>query len=155
MNNKKTEDYLKSLEKPAPPIPAQKDVLKLTLMKARKSSSIGIALVGLPSILLLAAIIQNIFTINVGFTDWLGKALPSQSAQTKAVLFFVLIVGFPIMAMALNMLSITYFKFDKIKKEFDITIKIRWWNIIITIIGALVASFYILHILADALLGGK
>jgi hypothetical protein len=155
MDNKKTEDYLRSLEKPEPPMPEQKDILKVALMNARKSSAIGLVLVGLPTILIVVAIIQNIFDINVGFSAWLDNNLPSLPIRTKAVIFFIFLVGFPIIAIAMNMLSITYFKFDKTKKEFDITIKIRWWNIIITITGALVASFYILHILADSLLGGK
>jgi len=52
-------------------------------------------------------------------------------------------------------LSITYFQYDKNRREFNITIKIRWWNIIITLVGAAFASFYVFHILADSLMGGK
>lgn len=51
--------------------------------------------------------------------------------------------------------GLTYsLRYDRIRKEFNFTVKIRLWNIIITVAGAALASFYILHLLADSILGG-
>jgi hypothetical protein len=155
MDNKKTEDYLRNLEKPTPPMTVQKDVLKVTLMNARKSSVIGFILVALPAILISLFFIQHLLNLNLGFTKWIYRGASSLPNNAKAILFFIFLVGFPLIAIVINTLSITYFRYNKIKKEFDITIKIRWWNIIITIAGAVLATFYILHLLADSLLGGR
>jgi hypothetical protein len=155
MDTKKTEDYLKNLEKPAPPMPEQKEVLKVTLMNARKSSIIGLILVALPAILISLFVIQHLFNLDPIFTKWIDRGAPSFPNNVKAILFFIFLVGFPLIAIVINILSISYFRYDKIKKEFDITIKVRWWNIVITIAGAALASFYTLHLLADSLLGGR
>lgn len=155
MDNKKTEDYLRNLEKSVPPMPEQKEVLKLTLMNARKSSIIGLILVALPGILISLFFFQQLFNLDSDLTNWIDKFASLFPGHSKAVVFFIFLVGFPLIAIAINILSITHFRYNKIKKEFDITIKVRWWNIIITIAGTALASFYILHLLADSLLGGR
>ncbi len=155
MDNKQTEDHLKNIAKPSAPDPNQKEILKLALLNARKSSAIGIVLVGLPAILIALSIIQNAFQIHAGIISRINQFMPSVPIQTRAVFFFIFLVGSPLIAIALNILSITYFQYDKNRREFNITIKIRWWNIIITLVGAAFASFYVFHILADSLMGGK
>jgi hypothetical protein len=155
MDNKKLEDYLSNLGKPVPPMPEQKEILKVTLMNARKSSIIGLILVALPAILISLFIIQHVFNLDHGLTNWVERGTASISDKSRAILFFIFLVGFPLLSVVINILSITHFRYDKGKRELDITIKARIWNMIVTAAGIALASFYTLHLLADSLLGGK
>ena len=53
------------------------------------------------------------------------------------------------------MLSIMYFKYNKARKELNIVVRVRWWNLIVTLVATAIALFYMLHLLADSILGGK
>jgi hypothetical protein len=153
MDQEKLEEYLKTLPKPEPGLPPVQKILKLSLLSARRSSRIGFWLVALPGLVILLFMLQNIFHLGAGLTRWLGSKGPSLPSPARAVLVFIFLVGFPLIAVAINLLSLSYFQYDKTKREFTITFKIRWWNILITLIGGALAAFYTLHLLADTLLG--
>jgi hypothetical protein len=145
-------EYLKDIPKPVPtPAPDQK-ILKVSLLDARRSSRIGFWLIALPGIVILLFIIQNLFHFDTYLPGWVGRNVSSPSTPVRVLLVFVFLVGFPLIAIVLNLLSISYFKYDKAKREFNIIFRIRWWNIAITLAGGALCSFYILHLLADSLL---
>jgi hypothetical protein len=148
-------DYLKTIPKPTPIETSEKEKLKIFLVTARKSSRIGLLLIGLPSLLISLFILQALFHFKFGFIRWLGENTSSLPTPAKAVLIFVFLVGFPMIAMVLNLLSLSHFQFDERSREFRVTFRIRWWNIFIALAGGALATFYILHILADTLLGGR
>jgi hypothetical protein len=148
-------DYLKTIPKPTPTETGEKEKLKIFLVTARKSSRIGLLLIGLPSLLISLFILQTLFHFKFGFILWLGENTSSLPTPAKAVLIFVFLVGFPMIAMVLNLLSLSHFQFDERSREFRITFRIRWWNIVVALAGGALATFYILHILADTLLGGR
>jgi hypothetical protein len=148
-------DYLKTIPKPTTTETGEKEKLKIFLVTARKSSRIGLLLIGLPSLLISLFILQALFHFRFDFIRWLGENTYSLPTPTKAVLIFVFLVGFPMIAMVLNLLSLSHFQFDRLRREFRVTFRIRWWNILIALAGGALATFYILHILADTLLGGR
>jgi hypothetical protein len=154
MNKENMAEYLETVPKPVPANPPNQKILKMSLLTARRSSRIGIWLVASPGIVLLLFFIQNLLHLRPGLTQWLSHSMPSLSAPFRAVLIFIFLVGFPLVAVTLNLLSLCHFQYDRIKQEFHITFKMRWWNIVLTIVGGALASFYILHLLADTLLGG-
>lgn len=155
MDKENLVEYLKSIPKPVPTEAPNQKILKISLLNARKSSRIGFGLIALPGTIILLFITQNLFHLNPGFTRWLDKNALFLSTPARAMFVFVFLVGFPMIAIVLNLLSICYFQYDKVRREFNITFKIRWWNILITLIGGALASFYILHLLADTLLSGR
>ena len=142
---------MKTIPKPVPATPTGQQQLKVALFSARRSSRIGILLIALPGLVILLFLVQQLFHLSPGFTRWLdgGTTLP---APVRAVLVCIFLVGFPLIAIVLNLLSICYFRYDRVKKEFHISFRLRWWNIIITLAGGALASFYILHLLADTIL---
>jgi hypothetical protein len=148
-------DLLKTIPKPVPTETGEKEKLKIFLVTARKSSRIGLLLIGLPSLLISIFILQALFDVKFGFIQWLAENTSSLPTPVRAVLVFVFLAGFPMIAMVLNLLSLSHFEFDGRSREFRVTFRIRWWNIIIALAGGALATFYILHILADTLLGGR
>jgi hypothetical protein len=145
-------DYLKTIPKPTPTETAGQESLRVYLVTARKSSRIGLLLIGLPSLLISLYILQALFHFRFGFIGWLGENPSTLPTPAKAVLIFVFLVGFPMIAMVLNLLSLSHFQFDQKSREFRITFRVRWWNIAIALAGGALATYYILHLLADTLL---
>ena len=141
-------DYLKTIPKPTPTETAGQERLRVFLVTARKSSRIGLLLIGLPSLLISLYILQALFHFRFGFIRWLGENPSTLPTPVKAVLIFVFLVGFPMIAMVLNLLSLSDFHFDGRNREFRITFRVRWWNVVIALAGGALATFYILHILA-------
>jgi|SRR5580693_1386127 hypothetical protein len=153
MDQEKLSEYLKTIPKPEPTSPQAQRILKITLLTARRSSRIGILLIALPGLVILLFMLQNLFHLDTGFIKWLTSNVSFMSNPARALVVFIFIVGFPLIAVVINLLSLCYFQYDRLSREFHITFKIRWWNIIITVIGGALASFYTVHLLADTLLG--
>lgn len=152
MEENKIEEFMENLSKPqVEEIPYEK-VFKLALLNSRKSSVIGILLIGFPAIVLFVAIAQTIFNFNI-LDEAFSNLTSHLSLHLKAIIFFILTVGFPIIAVAINMLSITFFSYNREQKELNFAFKIRWWNVFITLAGGLLASFFLLHLIADSLAG--
>lgn len=148
-------DYLKTIPKPDPTDTSGQDRLRIFLVTAKRSSRIGLLLICLPSLLIALFLLQSLMHVKVGFIRWLGENGSSLSTPARAILIFAFLVGFPMIAVVLNLLSLTHFQFDWLRREFRITFRIRWWNIVIVLVGGALASFYILHLLADTLLGAR
>lgn len=153
MDKEKLGDYLKDIPKPAPPPVKGQEMLKLALMNARRSSVIGTILIVLPGSLIFLFLLQNTFHLFPGLTRWLAGAGTFLSLPLRAVVAFLFLVGFPLLAVILNLLAITWFRYDRTRKELNITLRMRWINLLIVIAGGVLASFYVLHLLADTLLG--
>jgi hypothetical protein len=148
-------DYLKTIPKPAPTETGGQESLKIFLMTARRSSRIGILLIGLPSLVVLLFILQGILHFKLGFIRWFAGNASFLPTPVRAVLIFVFLVGFPMIAIVLNLLSLSHFQFNQLRREFRITFRVRWWNIAIVLAGGGLATFFILHLLADTLPGGR
>lgn len=155
MDTKDVEKYLENIDKPLPPKPPEHDSLKIALMNSKRSSRAGLLLIALPFLIIFIFFLQNLLNLPPELTNWIDRATSSFPGYSRAIFFFLLLTGFPFLAIIINMLSITYFQYSKAKKEFNIIIKIRWWNITITLIAAAIASFYIFHLLSDTIIGGK
>jgi hypothetical protein len=153
MTQEKTETYIKDIPKPSPPDTDSEKVIRMTLLSARRSSIIGLVLIALPGTLVFLLFLQNTLHIFPGLVRWLAGSGTFLPLPLRAILFFLFLVGFPFVAVAVNLLSISWFRYYHHRKELVISIRMRWVNILIAIIGGALAAFYILHLLADTLLG--
>lgn len=148
-------EYLVNIPKPVPQPPSERDLLRVTIMNSRRSSVAGAILVALPGLLIFIAFLQNIFHLAPGITRWLAWGASSIPLPMRALLAFLFLVGFPFIAVVLNLLAITYYKYNVLRKELVISVRMKWPNILVAIAGAALASFYIFHLLADTLLKSK
>jgi hypothetical protein len=148
MNQKKPGDFLKEIPLPEPAPPPQQEMLKVVLFDARRSSFFGTLLVVLPGLIVLLVFLQYIFHWSPGLTRWFRDVFPSIPLPARTVVIFIFLVGFPFIAVVLNILAIVYYRFNVIRKELTIVVRMRWPNILVAVAGAAFASFYILHLLA-------
>jgi uncharacterized integral membrane protein len=152
MEKQQLENYLKDIPKPAPEAPATQEELRLTLMNAKLSSRTGTFLIVLPGLLILVFFLQNTLHVLPGLTGWFDAELTRVPLPLRAVLLFLFLVGFPFIAVLMNLLAIIHYRFNPLRRELTIVVRMKWRNILIAVAGAALASFYILHLLADAIL---
>ena len=60
---------------------------------------------------------------------------------------------FPLIAVILNVLAITWLQYDREQKVLNISIRIKTINLIIIIVAGLVALLFIGHSIADSIAG--
>jgi hypothetical protein len=152
MEKQQLENYLKEIPKPEPEAPATQEELRLTLMNAKLSSRVGTFLIVLPGLLVLVFFLQNTLHILPGLTRWFGAEVSGIPLPLRAVLLFLFLIGFPFIAVLMNLLAIIHYRFNPLRKELTIVVRMKWKNILIAVAGSALASFYILHLLADTIL---
>jgi hypothetical protein len=152
MEKQQLENYLQDIPKPAPEAPPTQEALRLTLMNAKLSSRMGTLLIVLPGLLVLVFFLQNTLHVLPGLTRWFGAAVSGIPLPLRAVLLFLFLVGFPFIAVLMNLLAIIHYRFNPLRKELTIVVRMKWKNILIAVAGSVLASFYILHLLADTIL---
>lgn len=143
------------MDRPIPPTPPEHESLKIALLNSKRSSRIGLLLIALPFLIIFIFSLQNLLNLSPALTSWIVRASGSLPGYGRALFFFLLLTGFPFLAIIINMLSIMYFKYNKARKELNIVVRVRWWNLIVTLVATAIALFYMLHLLADSILGGK
>ncbi|MEZ4905630.1 MAG: hypothetical protein R2822_29640 [Spirosomataceae bacterium] len=121
--------------------------LKLPLLHARKSAAIGWWLVALPCFMLACVIMKEIFKADYAVIDTFFNTLSTFDRAHgwwfSPLLFFI----FPLMAAAMNLLALLNVIYDKAHKELIITIKLRFWNLFLIVLGfalALIIGFYVI-----------
>ena len=155
MTKEKLSNYLTDVPKPEAPATESEKVVRLALLSARRSAALGVVLIALPGILILVLFLQNTFHLFPGFIRWLAGSGSFLPLPARAIVVFIFLVGFPFVAVAVNLLSISWYRYYHFRRELVISVRMRWPNILIAIIGSALAAFYILHLLADTLLKGK
>ena len=155
MTKEKLSNYLTEIPKPEAPATENEKLVRLALLSARRSAFLGVVLIALPGMLILLLFLQNTFHLFPGLIRWLAGSGSFLPLPARAVVVFIFLVGFPFVAVAVNLLSISWYRYYPFRRELVISIRMRWPNILIAIIGSALAAFYILHLLADTLLGGK
>ncbi|HEV2481327.1 MAG TPA: hypothetical protein VGS79_16760 [Puia sp.] len=155
MTKEKLSNYLTDVPKPEAPATENEKLVRLALLSARRSAAIGVILIALPGLLIFLLFLQNTLHLFPGLTRWLAGSGSFLPLPARAIVVFIFLVGFPFVAVAVNLLSISWYRYYHFRRELVISIRMRWPNILIAIIGSALAAFYILHLLADTLLGGK
>ena len=152
MDNDEFSQKLQKMHKPEINSPTHQVQLKITLLNTKRSARIGLLLVILPCLFLSAVLLKYFLHINLpsfsALEEWMAKK--DHSVLIK-VLFPLLLIGAPLLALILNLLSILHFSFDKKLKELIITVKLKWFNIIVSLICLLILFCFFLYAVGENL----
>jgi len=152
MDNDEFSKKLQKMHKPEIESPTHQVQLKITLLNAKRSARIGLIFVILPCLFLPAVLIKYFLHINLpsfsALEEWMSEK--DQNVIIK-ILFPLLLIGAPILALVLNLLSILHFSFDKKLKELIITVKLKWFNIILSLICLLILFSFFLYAVGENL----
>src|SRR5437660_4982473 len=149
MDEEKLIKRLEGIERPDLSSATHQRQLKLVLVSAKRSSWIGILLVTLPCLFILGVILQYGFRISIP----LFSALEEKMADIDRSFFrFVpplLLVGGPLIALALNLLAILHFYIDRVRWELQVTVKFRIINLLIIVICLLLLATIFMYVVAE------
>jgi hypothetical protein len=141
MNNEK--EFLKKMENLSVPQlnPQHQHRVKMTILSAQKSASIGIWLIILPYVFYLWLFITSRLDLNFP-QGWIWNyTLATFTTPWVAVLNYVWLLALPGICLIANLLAITHVQHQKASpanskiSELVVTFKLRWFNIILILLS--------------------
>ncbi|MEO8148595.1 MAG: hypothetical protein ABI723_13200 [Bacteroidia bacterium] len=124
----------------------QPSQLKATLLNSKQTSAIGVWLIAVPCFFLFCVVMKYFFCINLHFFDIIEDAMASMDKNSSTKFISpVLLVGAPLIAIVLNSLAIMHFSIDKAMHELNITIKLKWFNILLIKISLGIVLIFLLY----------
>jgi len=152
MENEEFLQRLQKMHKPQIESPTHQLQLKITLLNARRSAGIGIVLVVIPCLFLLAVLMKYVMHINLPSFSALEEWMADKNHNLLIkVLIPLLLIGAPFIALIFNLLAILHFSFEKQVNEFIITVKLKWLNIIVSLICLLILFCFFLYAVGENL----
>lgn len=128
---------------PEPPLE-----LKLAIINADRSATLGFWFIVLPYFFLGCMVMKYEFQTDLSLLDTITNGIHVIDKDPIAWwLQPIILIGLPIVGVILNILSITHFKWDKATSLLSVSVKMKWYNILV-----LLASLFILKLLAVYLL---
>ena len=140
---------LEGIERPDLSSPTHQRQLKLVLVSAKRSSWIGILLVTLPCLFLLGVILKYGFRIGIPLFSAIEEKMANIDRSFFRFVPPLLLVGGPLIALALNLLAILHFYFDRVRRELQVTFKLRIINLLIIGICLMILATVFMYVVAE------
>ncbi len=147
-----TEDFEKKLLgiiKPEPKVEHSR-FLKLPILNAQKSASLGVWLIAAPLFILACICMKILFThqgsVWISFFETLAKLDDSGWGWFYGPM---IILVFPVIAFVLNLLSIIRFQYNREQKDLMVTVRLKWGNIIILLLSTLILAAFMSYIFTE------
>jgi hypothetical protein len=130
--------------------------IKMTIMNAERSAALGVWLIVVPCYFLLCVFMYYFFHIHIG---WFGAMFKMMEGLEKTLyidfLGPLILVLLPIVCIIINALAIIHTNVQKHSlgpnsvKEFNITIKIKTWNILLILISLALVCTFIAYVITE------
>lgn len=147
------ESLIKKLESMDPPeisTPTHQRQLKLTLLSASRSSFLGLFLVTLPCVFIFGVFLKYDLRLRTG---WLTAVEEWMARIDHTWLWFIpplLLVGAPLVALAINLLALMHVQLDQVRRELQITVKLKLVNLCLCAVCLLILAVVFLHVVGEA-----
>ena len=123
--------------------------LKLTLFDAKKSAALAVWLVAVPCFFLLAVFMKYFFRLDLHIFTIVEEFAASIDRTFHFPASVILLVGFPLAAVAINMLSILHVAIDRDRRELLTTIKLKWINIAFVLLGVGIVGIFLVYAIVE------
>lgn len=119
--------------------------LKIPLLSYKRSSRVGLWLLVVPVIAVITVLLKYELGMSSPFLD-VVKRLFGVVDRSPVLTYLIplVLVGFPVIVMTINLLAICHFAHMKEKNEFVITVKIRMLNIALFLLSFAVFVYFLL-----------
>ena len=147
------DEFEKKMENLSPP-PIENishfNELKLMMVGAKKSAAIGFWFLVIPCYFLFCVFMKYYFHVNLHLFDvFIEMMADLDKSPGMKFISPLLLVGLPLIAIVLNALSIMHFNYEKSWKEINITIRLRWINILIILISGTLVCIFLLYAIIE------
>ncbi len=151
------DDFIKKLEhldKPNVGETQHRDAIKLTVLGAKKSAALGVWLVAVPAFFLFCIFMKYMIFKSKGtsidvFEEMLSTWDKNPTSWFIAPMAFI---GFPLLALVLNILAVTHYSFDKNRKELSVQFKFTWYNWLILLTALAIIGVFASYLISDFIL---
>jgi len=144
------EEKMHSMHKPSITSDSHQLRLKITLLNAKRSAGIGVVLVLAPCLFLTGIFLTRFlgiaFPLFSAVEDWMSR---KDNPVWLKVLIPSLLVGGPLIALAFNLLAILHFEVNKEARELIVTIKYKWFNVIISLLCLVILVIFFLYAIGE------
>ncbi len=152
MENEEFSQRLQKMHKPQVESETHQLQLRITLLNAKRSARIGVILVIIPCLFLLAVLLKYFLHINMPSFSALEEWMADKDHNVFIkILIPLLLIGAPFIALIVNLLAILHFSFEKKVNELIITVKLKWINIIVSLICLLILFCFFLYAVGENL----
>ena len=150
MDKKDFEKELEQLQKPQLQKPTHMETIKLTVLNTKRSAVAGIWLVAVPCIFLFMICMKYILGIDTGLFNWIENVFVQiDRGKLSGILNPILFILLPLLGLVINLLAICHFSFDKVQRELNITVKIKWVNLAIAAISLMVIAVILTYLFTE------
>lgn len=153
MDKKELINKMENLAKPDIVSESHKRQLKIALLNTRKSAIFGVLLVIAPFLFAFGAIFKHQlgldFKIFTWFFEFIAAIDPDSDNSVLSWTIRSVLLGGPVIAIIINLLAILHFQFDKIAKEVQVTMKLKWANIVIILFCSSVFLIFFGYLLVE------
>ena len=150
MKEQEFEKQMENLKTPQVDDIRHQQILKITLLNAKKSSHLGIVFIIIPCLFLLGVFIKYLLGIDFGIFTSIEETMATLD-KTPSLKWIapLLLVGLPSISIIINSLAITHFYWDNHKRELIITVKFRLLSIILLLISIAIVTIFFLYAITD------
>ena len=143
-------EQLESLNVPTMASASHQKHFKVYLLNTRRSAFLGLLLLVLPFFFVLSNVLEYVLRINPGII----RRIPDLFVyfdQTAGLWFLgpLLLLGGPVIAVLLNLLSVLHLHYDKSSRELTMTLRLKWINIAIVLVCTFVVSILLLYLIVE------
>ena len=130
-------------------------LIRQPILHAGRSGALGFWLVLIPVFFLACVVMKYFFRWDLGllatFESLLGRI------DQHPLLFWLqplLLLVAPLAAVVLNLLAILHVQWDRERKELNINIKLKWWNILLVAVALGILCIFTLYLITDSIREG-
>lgn len=153
---KDIEEIMENLEPPTIDVNQHQREFRMTSLNTKKSAVAGVILLILPFLFLSGVILKHYLNIDLWLLtsvyEWIGNLdrLYGDNSIINWIIRILLLFG-PLIAIGVNLISITHIRYEKNFKEIVLSFKLRWQNILIILICTLIFSIFFIYIILENL----
>lgn len=141
---------LESVARPEPRTAATKAQIKLSLMNARTSSRIGIALIAIPALFIGGVVLHYGLRLPVpGFVEMENALSSIEHGGFGRILSPLILVGIPLVVLITNLLAVTHVEMRGREREMHVTVRLRPVNLALAVLSFFIMAIVFAHSVAD------
>ena len=146
------EEKLQNVKKPDVSSLLHKDQLKMTLLSSERTASVTIWFVAIPCFFLAGVVMKYFFHLHVGFFSvFEGTVAALDRSSGTWFVSPLLLVGLPIISVALNAASLLHLHFSNESNELIVTVKLKPFNIFLLLVSAGIVGIFFLYLVKENL----
>ena len=149
MDEENLRTKLENIRPPEIAAPAHQRQLKLTLLNASKSSVVGAFLVAIPCVFIFGIFLKYQLRLR---TAWISHVEQWMLGIDHTWLWFIppmLLVGAPLLALAINLLALVHVQLVSARRELQITVKLKSANLCVCALCLLILAAVFIHVIGE------